>query len=139
VDVAQLGFARNVESEVGLMNAVELQRLFAARGAETFVAVAPFRFPPAEVLAAFPGVDVSFVRLDADDDARRARAGLRAHGAGSGAPLAGDDLPGASADALSAVVEEGARQRRVALRKGERILDTTHLTPLAAAERVLGT
>ena len=137
VDVAQLAFAWNTPHDVGLRNTVELQRAFADVGAGMLVAVAPFRYEPEQVIAAFPGAEVSFVRLDADDDALRERAEMRADGSGE-VMLAGDDLAGASQDAVAAVIDEAVRQRRVPVRAGERIVDTTDISASAAAERVLG-
>ncbi|WP_309104341.1 hypothetical protein [Microbacterium sp.] len=136
VDVAQLAFAWNTPHDVGLRNTVEMHRAFSDAAAGMLVAVAPFRFEPAEVIAAFPGAEVSFVRLDADDDALRDRVEKRADGSGE-VMLAGDDLAGASQEAVAAVIAEGIRQRRVPVRPGERIVDTTGVGPDAVAERVL--
>lgn len=131
VDVAQLGFAWNTGSTVGVRNAAVLQRLFAAAGARTLIAVAPFEVAPADVQAAFPLADVWFFRLDADDDTRRDRALRRV--AGSGPSLAGDDVIGATPRAIDDVVAVGAHQRHSPLREGERLIESTALSTAQVA------
>lgn len=123
IDVAQLGFAWNVDTALGVRNTAELQRLFAAAGARTLVAVAPLEVAPDEVRAAFPRADVQFIRLDADEESRRDRALRRA--AGTDALLAGDDLIGASERTIDDVVAQGSRQRETPVRAGERVVDTS--------------
>lgn len=134
IDVAQLAFAWNVDRKVGLQNTSTLQRTFAAIGAQTLVAVAPLEIGPDDVRAAFPGADVRFLRLDADETARRERARRRA--AGDGASLAGDDLVGASSSVIEDVVMQGSRQRRWPLREGELLIDTSGATLVDVTARV---
>lgn len=123
IDVAQLGFARNVDAGVGMRNTAAVQGVFATAGAQTLVAVAPFEVAPDDVWTAFPDAEVWFFRLDADDHARHERVLRRA--AGTDALLAGDDLFGASEQVIDRVMAVGARQRSSALRAGERLVDTT--------------
>ncbi|WP_223626811.1 adenylyl-sulfate kinase [Microbacterium sp. EST19A] len=127
IDVAQLDFAWNVDTRLGMRNAAELQRVFSAAGARTLVAVAPLEVSPDEVRAAFPRADVRLIRLDADEESRRDRALRRA--AGTDALLAGDDLIGASERVIEEIVALGSRQRETPVRAGERVIDTT-ATPL---------
>ncbi|PVE97039.1 MULTISPECIES: AAA family ATPase [unclassified Microbacterium] len=134
VDVAQLGFVWNVDRTVGLRNTTSLQRLFAGAGARTLVAVAPFETSPAAVRDAFPGSDIRFFRLDADDDTRRARALQGA--AGTGPLLAGDDLIGASPQAVDDIVALGARQRQTPVRAGELLIGRAGMSASEVAEQV---
>ncbi|MBT2484927.1 MULTISPECIES: AAA family ATPase [unclassified Microbacterium] len=127
VDVAQLGFVWNVGQAIAVRNAAEVQGLFAAAGARIFIAVAPFEIEPDAVEAAFPGAEVAFIRLDADDRSRRDRALQRARGDG-GALLAGDDLIGAPPPVIDEVVAADARERPTPVRPGERIVDTSGLS-----------
>jgi hypothetical protein len=123
VDVAQLGFAWNVETAVGVRAAAALHGVFARAGAPMLIAAAPFEVDPSEVRHAFPDADVWFFRLDADDETRRDRARRRA--AGGGPMLAGDDLIGAASAQIEDVVARGAHQLRSPLRAGERRIDRT--------------
>lgn len=130
LDIAQLGFVWRAgdsaqrDEATALRNASAMHGVFAGAGARTLIAVAPFEVSPDAVRDAFPGAELSFFRLDADDDVRRARANRRA--AGDGGPvLAGDDLNGADQRAIDAVVRNGARQRRTPVRVDEHLLDTT--------------
>lgn len=122
IDVAQLSWAWNVGAQRGVRSAAELQRVFAAAGATTLVAVAPLEILPDEVRDAFPGADIRFFRLDADQQTRRDRAGRRV--AGSGVLLAGDDLVGAP-ERVADVVALGSAQRAMPVRQGEQVIDTS--------------
>ncbi|WP_447912134.1 hypothetical protein [Microbacterium phyllosphaerae] len=142
LDIAQLGFVwRASESAqrdevTALRNASATHGVFASAGAQTLIAVSPLEVSPGAVRDAFPGAELSFFRLDADDATLRARANRRA--AGDGGPvLAGDDINGADPRTIDAVVRNGARQRRTPLRLDEHLLDTTgrEVAELAAVVR----
>lgn len=142
LDIAQLGFVWRADQSAqrdegtALRNASAMHDVFLGAGAWTLIAVSRFEISPAAVRDAFPGAELSFFRLDADDDARRARANRRA--AGDGGPvLAGDDLNGADPRIIDGVVRDGARQRRTPLRLDEHLLDTTgrEVAELAAVMR----
>lgn len=142
IDIAQLGFVWRTDDSAqrdeatALRNASAMHGVFAGAGAQTLIAVSPFEVSPGAVRDAFPSAELSFFRLDADDDARRARASRRA--AGDGGPvLAGDDLNGADQRTIDAIVQNGARQRRTPVRVDEHLLDTTgrEVAELAAVMR----
>lgn len=136
VDVAQLSFAWNVRRMSGVDNAAALHRVFAAVGAQTLIAVAPFEVDPAEVRAAFPRADVRFFRLDADERTRRDHAVRRAEGA-DGALLAGDDLLGASAAEIERIVGVGESQHASPLRAGETLIDASTPSVRQVVDRVI--
>ena len=132
LDGEQLSFSWNADPVNEAEAAAVVQAVFAEAGAKAVIAVAPFEISPKDVHAAFPRADVRFFRLDADDRTRRGHAVRRAEGA-DGASLAGDDLYGASADAIERIIATGARQRASSLRSGEILIGT----PMSSTQPVV--
>lgn len=133
-DVTQLSFAWNTEDPVGLSALTSLHETFRDADAERLVVVAPFEIGPATARSALPASDLSFVRLTATRDGRRAHAHHRQ--SGSGPDLAGDDVKNASDAAIAQLIEAGDRQSSIPLRDGESSVETLGLSPEESAAAV---
>ncbi len=125
IDIAQLSFTWNVEVPTGLANGAALLDTFAGEGCRSHVVVAPLDVEPASIRAAFAGMRVSVVRLDATAADLRDRALARTRG--EGPLLPGDDLLGASPAAVDALVAAAVAQRDTEIRPGETLIDTSGL------------
>ncbi|MFT4215966.1 MAG: AAA family ATPase [Micropruina sp.] len=131
LDVAQLSFTWNSGNDVGARNAAELALVFRDVGAEEVVIVAPLPVDPGAVRRTLGSAGLAWVRILADEGARRER--IRNRSEGSGVVLAGDDLVAAPEFVLDSVLAQGNAQAGMALRDGEALLDASGLTVAEAA------
>ncbi|MFT4135829.1 AAA family ATPase [Microbacterium sp.] len=134
IDAAQLSFVWNIDRPVGACHAQELAHVFRDAGAQSVVIVAPLLVDPRAVRQTLASDGFGWVRIRADEDARRER--IRHRRQGRGPVLPGDDLVAAPESVLESVLAEGSTQLGMPLRDGEALLDTSCLTVLEAASRV---
>lgn len=134
IDLAQLSFAWNTNTTVGLANLVRLHQEFRRIDTDRFVVVAPFEVEPAAVRAVLPASDVSFVRL------ARSAADLRTHALlrrrGDGPSLAGDDVLGATDAAIGSMLRRAGEQSSLPHREYEASVETRGLSIVDAATAV---
>lgn len=135
IDVDQLTYTWNVELPVGLANGVALHDAFAADGCDSCIVVAPLDLEPRDIRAAFGGLEVSVVRLDATDADLGDRAVARTRR--WGAHLPDDDLVGCSAAQAKALISAAVARQRIDARRGETLVDTSGLDAATTKERVI--